>query len=260
VTRSRRPDNPWSAAGIGDRYALGRPYHHPRALAHALTMLGESHAGRALDVACGTGMSTRALVEIAGDVVGMDGSAEMLHAARNVDGARFVRGEAELLPFAQGVFDAITCCSAVHWFDQQRFFAEAARVLSPDGWIVLYDHFYIGEMIDVPEFAEWTGRAHERFPLADRNPTVGDPNAGIPAGFDKIGDEFFADDIDLTHEQLVDYQLTISNFVAAVEGGMPLESVREWLRDTLAPFYADAGVRSVRFLESLTCLRPARAG
>jgi SAM-dependent methyltransferase len=259
VTRARRPDNPWSAAGIGDRYAHGRPYRHPWALARGLSMLGQTSARRALDVACGTGMSSRALTDFADVVVGVDGSAEMLHVARVVEGAQFVRGEAELLPFADAVFDAITCCSAVHWFDQQRFFAEARRVLTVDGWVVLYDHYFIGEMVDAPDFTEWTRRAHDQFPLPPRNPTVGDPNAQTPDGFEKIGDEFYVDEIEMTQEQLVDYQLTQSNFVAPVEHGTPLPSIRAWLHDSTASFYAVASVRTLRFLGSVTCLRPTSA-
>jgi SAM-dependent methyltransferase len=260
VTRAQQPDNPFAAAGVGARYALGRPYHHPRALARALAMLGATHVEHALDVACGTGMSTRALSEIATWVAGVDRSEEMLAIARAVDVPAFVRSAAETLPFADASFDAITVCSGIHWFDQPRFFAEARRLLRPHGWIALYDHYFIGEMIGVPEFSEWARVALDRFPLPPRNPQVGDPRGETPIGFDKVGDEFFADDIDMTHGQLVDYQCSISNFVAAVERGTPLPRLRAWLLDTTTPFFADAPSRSVRFLGSLTCLRRARDG
>jgi hypothetical protein len=58
--------NPFAAAA--DRYAEGRPYHHARTLRRAL-------AGRtphlALDVACGTGLSTRGLAELGIAAVGV---------------------------------------------------------------------------------------------------------------------------------------------------------------------------------------------
>jgi len=255
VATSARPDNPWTAEGIGERYALGRPYHHPRAIARALAMLGERGARRALDIACGTGMSTRALADVSGFVVGADRSPEMLAIARGVAGPRFVRSEAEQLPFRDATFDALTGCSAIHWFDQQRFFAEAHRLLVAGGWVALYDHFYVGQMIDVPEFVDWSRAALERFPLPPRNPAVGDPRAETPAGFEKIGDEFFDDDIEMTHAQLVDYQLSVSNFVDAVERGEALAGVRAWVYETTAPYYEAAKTRTVRFLGSLTCLR-----
>ena len=129
-------------------------------------------------------------------------------------------------------------------------------MLRSGGWVALYDHYFIGEMVDVPEFPEWSRVALERHPLPPRNAQVGDPRGATPAGFEKVGDEFYADDIEMTQQQFVDYQLSISNFVAAAERGAPVDSLRGWLKETTAPFFAAAPVRAVRFLGSLTCLRP----
>jgi SAM-dependent methyltransferase len=251
------PANPFAAEGAGARYASGRPYHHPRALARATTMLGATPVQRALDVACGTAMSTRALSDIADFVAGADRSPEMLAIARSVAGLPFVRSAAETLPFRDASFDAITVCSGVHWFDQPRFFAEARRLLRSGGWVALYDHYFIGEMVDVPEFAEWARGAFERYPLPPRTVAVGDPRSETPAGFVKVGDEFLSDDIAMTHRQFVDYQLSLSNFVSAVDHGEDADAVRTWLTETTAPYFAAATTRDVRFLLSLTCLRPA---
>ena len=257
MTPTERPDNPFVASGIGVQYARGRPYHHPRALARALTMLGVQRADRALDVACGTGMSTVALREVANVVVGVDRSPDMLGIAATATGVAVVRAAAERLPFPDATFDAVTVSSGVHWFDQPAFFAEVDRLLRPSGWVALYDHYFIGEMVDVPEFPEWARVALDRYPLPPRNHQVGDPRAQTPNGFDLVGDEFYADDIAMTQEQFVDYQLSISNFVAAGERGAPQSELRDWLTTTTAPFYATEPVRAVRFLGSLTCLRLA---
>ncbi len=96
-----------------------------------------------------------------------------------------------------------------------------------------------------------------RYPLPARNPQVGDPRSVTPDGYELIGDEMFADDIELTCEQLVDYQLTISNFVAAVERGESREELRAWALETLGPLFADTEIRTVRFVGSVTCLRVA---
>ena len=257
MTPTERPDNPFVASGIGVQYARGRPYHHPRALARARTMLGVERADRALDVACGTGMSTVALREVANVVVGVDRSPDMLGIAATATGVAVVRGAAERLPFPDATFDAVTVSSGVHWFDQHAFFAEVGRLLRPSGWVVLYDHYFIGEMVDVPEFPEWARVAFDRYPLPPRNHQVGDPRAQTPDGFDLVGDEFYADDIAMTQEQFVDYQLSISNFVAAGERGASRSELRDWLTTTTAPFYATESARAVRFLGSLTCLRLA---
>jgi ubiquinone/menaquinone biosynthesis C-methylase UbiE len=257
VTLPEHVANPFAAPGIGSFYDHGRPFHHPRTLARLLAMVGNPEIDRAVDVACGTGMSTVALAAHANAVVGVDLSPEMLRAARRAPGAHYLLGSAEQMPFPDGSFDAATCCSGVHWFDQPRFFAELRRVLKPGGWVGLYDHYFVGEMIDVPEFAAWLHEALVRYPLPPRNPQVGDPRSITPDGFEQIGDDMFGDDIALTHEQLADYQLTISNFVDATERGTTREELRAWALETTAPLFAGAATRTVRFLGSVTCLRVA---
>jgi SAM-dependent methyltransferase len=249
--------NPFAAHGVGDVYAFGRPFHHPRSLARIMAIVGEPDVERALDIACGTGMSTIALAVHATTVVGVDVSPEMLGSARRSRGASYLLGDAEQMPFADRSFDAATCCSGIHWFDQARFFAELKRVLVPGGWVGLYDHYFTGEMVDVPEFGAWIGDALTRHPLPPRNHQVGDPRAVTPDGYESIGEEVFVDDIELSHEQLVDYQLTISNFVDAVERGESRRDVRAWALETLAPLFADADTRTVRFVGSVNCLRVA---
>ena len=248
-------DNPFAATGVGEHYDRGRPYHHARTLAHVIAMVRGDRLARGLDVACGTGMSTVALAGYAHATFGVDVSPEMLRAARRAPGVQYLLGGAETLPFRPATFDAATCCSGVHWFDQPRFFAELHRVLRPGAWIGLYDHYFIGEMKDVPEFADVMRDAFTRYPLPPRNPQVGDPRSLEPDGFEKVGDELFADDIDMTQAELTDYQLTISNLVAAAERGTSRAELEAWLLQSTAPLFAGVSTRSVRFLGSVSCFR-----
>jgi SAM-dependent methyltransferase len=236
-------------------YERGRPFHHERSLARVRAVVGDAPVERALDVACGTGMSTVALGARARSVVGVDVSAEMLRAARPARGVSYLLARAEFLPVPDRAVDAVTCCSGVHWFDQPRFFAELARVLRPRGWVALYDHYFVGEMVDVPEFGAWAKELFDRFPLPDRNHQVGDPRAETPERFERLADDVFGDDIEMTHDSLVDYHLSISNCVAAVERGHSREDVQRYLAESTAPFFAGAPVRTVRFIGTLTCLR-----
>ncbi|HVJ95740.1 MAG TPA: class I SAM-dependent methyltransferase [Acidimicrobiia bacterium] len=249
------PENPFAANAVGELYARGRPYHHPRSLARIRTLVGDAPCAEALDVACGTGMSTVALSEHAARVVGLDASPEMMRVAPTGAGRHYLLGNAERLPFPDATFDAATCCSGVHWFDQRRFFTELRRVLRPNAWVGLYDHYFIGEMVDVPAFAAWAGEAMERYPLPERNHQVGDPRTNTPPGFEKIADEFYNDDRAMTQDAFVDYQLTISNFVAAAERGTPRTELRDWLMLSTDPLFGGAETRIVRFLGSITCLR-----
>lgn len=252
-----RPENPFAAPDAGSVYDRGRPFHHRRSLTRILALVGDETVRRGVDVACGTGMSTIALADHASSVVGVDASPEMLHAARRAPAVSYLLGSAERLPLVDESVDAVTCCSGVHWFDQKRFFSELRRVLRPQGWVGLYDHYFVGEMVGVPEFVDWTRTMLGTFPLPQRNAQVGDPRADTPDGFDKVGDEFFGDDIEMTPDAFADYQLSISNFVSAAERGTPRNELRAWLLESTAPLFEGASTRVLRFLGSITCLRPA---
>jgi demethylmenaquinone methyltransferase/2-methoxy-6-polyprenyl-1,4-benzoquinol methylase len=98
---------------------------------------------RVLDVACGTGLVSAALVERWGcRVVGLDQSAAMLGRARARAGADprlaeridFVEGEAESLPFADGEFDHLTFTYLLRYVeDPAATLRELARVVKPGG-------------------------------------------------------------------------------------------------------------------------------
>lgn len=94
-------------------------------------------AGLVLDVGGGTGRVAQALRGLADEVVVMDESAAMLEQACP-KGLTVVRGQAELLPFADGAFAAILVVDAFHHLqDQRRAAAELLRVLAPTGRLVI---------------------------------------------------------------------------------------------------------------------------
>jgi ubiquinone/menaquinone biosynthesis C-methylase UbiE len=248
------PDNPFAARRIGELYQRGRPYHHPRTLARVLALVGDSAVDHALDVACGTGLSTVALAAHANTVIGIDVSAEMMRVAPPVPNVTYMLGSAERLPVSSGAIDAVTCSSGVHWFDQARFFTELRRVVRPAGWVGLYDHYFLG-MQGVEEFQVWVGELFARYPLPPRNPQVGDPRAETPPGFELVGTDLFEDPIEMTRAEFVDYQLSVSHCVAAAERGTPRSEIREWLLESTAPLFGSASTRVLQFIGTITCLR-----
>lgn len=97
------------------------------------------NARRVLDLCCGTGETTRALIDAVGDdaeVIALDGSPAMLDVARRTIDDRRVRwvlaDAAELGSHADGV-DAIVCNSAIWQTDMPAVFAAAAAALVPGG-------------------------------------------------------------------------------------------------------------------------------
>jgi ubiquinone/menaquinone biosynthesis C-methylase UbiE len=89
--------NPFVGRRVAERYARARPPLHDRAVGLMKERLSPPRL--ALDLGCGTGLSTRPLASFAEAVVGIDISRDMLTAARGDRSIRFVAGEAEHLPF-----------------------------------------------------------------------------------------------------------------------------------------------------------------
>ncbi|MBX3023429.1 methyltransferase domain-containing protein [bacterium] len=103
--------------------------------------LAERPPRRVLDLGCGTGQLADRLQRAwrGARVTGCDFSAGMLaQARRRSRRVRWVRGDAQRLPFADRRFDAVVTTEAFHWFpDQRRALAECRRVLAPDGRLLL---------------------------------------------------------------------------------------------------------------------------
>jgi demethylmenaquinone methyltransferase/2-methoxy-6-polyprenyl-1,4-benzoquinol methylase len=118
-------------------FGSGRSYRH-----WTLRRAGLGAGMSVLDVATGTGQVARAARTIVGErgrVIGVDPSAGMLAEARRTPGARYVRGQAEALPFAGG-FDFVTMGYALrHVADLGVTFREFMRVLKPGGRVVVLE-------------------------------------------------------------------------------------------------------------------------
>lgn len=97
-----------------------------------------------LDVGCGTGRAAAALAERGSRVWGVEPEPEMAALARERLSTVKV-APAERLPFKDGWFDRVLMWLVAHLVDRPRAFAEAARVLAPDGRLVIatfhWDYF-----------------------------------------------------------------------------------------------------------------------
>lgn len=96
------------------------------------------------DLGCGTGHLTAMIAPHVARVVSVDGSAEMLAAARaRVTGLANVElhlGDLEQLPLADHTLDAAIHSLVLHYVaDPGRAIAEAARILRPGGRLVVLD-------------------------------------------------------------------------------------------------------------------------
>lgn len=224
--------NYFAHLSAAERYAKYRLHFHPLVIERISQKLGlAGRVGRALDVACGTGMSSVALAEIAESVIAVDASAEMLAHARQHPRVNYQRGAAEVLPVGNGEFDLVTVALGFHWFQQERFLAEARRVLQPGGWLVIYNQGFGGELREQPLFQNWYREVYlQRFPSPPRRPAGFSEKLAHAHGFVWQGAETFRHEAKLTTEQFVGGLLTQSNVIAAVEeGGQTLTDVADWL-------------------------------
>jgi MPBQ/MSBQ methyltransferase len=112
-------------------------------LVDLLVGLMRNKKGTILDVACGTGASTKRLLRHfhPSDIVGINISEKQLATCRQrVPGVRFIHMDATELRFGNDSFDNILCVEAAFHFNTRvKFLEEAYRVLKPGGCLALSD-------------------------------------------------------------------------------------------------------------------------
>lgn len=102
---------------------------------------GLSSASVIADVASGTGIFTRMLLENGNRVFGVEPNAEMRQAGeeflRPYSNFTSVAGTAEATTLGDHSVDFVTAAQAAHWFDRENARHEFIRICRPSGWTVL---------------------------------------------------------------------------------------------------------------------------
>ncbi len=122
-------------------YVRYRPAY-PSAVLDLLTSdCGLTGASVIADIASGTGIFTRMLLENGNRVFGVEPNAEMRNAGeeflRSYPHFTSVAGTAEATTLADHSVDFVTAAQAAHWFDPEKARRESIRICRRGGWTVL---------------------------------------------------------------------------------------------------------------------------
>jgi demethylmenaquinone methyltransferase / 2-methoxy-6-polyprenyl-1,4-benzoquinol methylase len=194
VTRAQLDKRPGDVAamfdGIADRYdllndvlSLGQDRRWRRLVADAV---GAGPGERVLDLAAGTGTSSRSFTRDGAQCVACDFSLGMLKAGarKPAPGVSFVAGDALALPFNNQVFDAVTISFGLrNVADTDAALAEMLRVTRPGGRLVVCEFGHLpGRRLDA---------AYERY-LAAALPLVARRLSGHAEAYDYLAESIAA--------------------------------------------------------------------
>ena len=246
----------YSSERLAAAYAFSRPPVHSYIAARMSRRLSpECPVDTALDIGCGAGASTAAILPLARRVVGLEPYAPMLrYASVVVPGAEFYVGRAEALPFQSSAFALVTAAGALNYANVELSLSEVARVMSPGGLFVPYDFSAGRRLRDDNRLSDWYAEFRLRFPS--------------PPGYalDLRALEYRRCGLELVaYEELeVGIQMSLATYVAYILGDAGVESalaegqlegdVRRFLEDRLHSVFS-VGEHEVIFDAQIAYIR-----
>jgi ubiquinone/menaquinone biosynthesis C-methylase UbiE len=134
---------------IAAEYDRRRPAYPDELVDRACQVAGIGSGDHVLEIGCGTGQLTHALVARGLHVTALEpGKSLMALARKNLEGAgevQFVNAQLEEASLPRERFQAVFCASAFHWIDPEVSWQKTADVLVPGGTLALVQYFGLEE-------------------------------------------------------------------------------------------------------------------
>lgn len=142
------------------------------ALLHQLSELRLAKEVRLIDLGCGTGELLSQLVDDGyTSLTGLDLSSAMIEQAkRKASSAAFLHAPIESIPVADNAFEVVVSNAAIQWCEPDVAASEIARILKPDGRLLL-NSFVKGTLRQWAEAFEACGVTSRVHPLATAEDT-----------------------------------------------------------------------------------------
>ena len=137
-------DNGQVFSGKAFHYVKGRPSYPPEVIALLRSECGLTSNSIIADVASGTGIFTKLLLDNGNPVFAVEPNEDMRMAAegylKSYGKLSSVKGTAEATTLGDHSINFVTVAHAVHWFNIPQARKEFFRILKNDGWLVIINN------------------------------------------------------------------------------------------------------------------------
>jgi SAM-dependent methyltransferase len=134
---------------VAEEYDRHRPTYPEALVQHACEAAALGAGDRVLEIGCGSGQLTRALVARGLRVSAIEPGDRLIALARqnlgDIGDVEFVNARLEDAPLPRERFHAVFSASAMHWVDPDLGWQKAAEALVPGGTLALVQYFGLNE-------------------------------------------------------------------------------------------------------------------
>ena len=122
----------------GEDYSRYRPQYPGRIFEYLAHLVDENY--RAWDCATGNGQAAVGLAPYFKEIIATDINKEQIKHCIPDKKIKYLLASAENSRLPSNSVDLITVATAIHWFDKDKFFKEAERILKPNGVLAVWNY------------------------------------------------------------------------------------------------------------------------